>query len=420
MKCPKCGLENNENNKFCQGCGTPLQQTPAAAPSPTEIQHQPKKAWYKRWWVWLIIGLSVIMLLLGGTCTACTCALLSQPVKQTSEATFSTLSDDDLPYKEYTFLSVSIKVPQTWSKLDKDQSHYFYDSHGDMFYIYTNEVGEASLGDYYFDSIKEGIVSSTENYKEISSAREKIDDELAYNLKYSCNLNGEPYLINSYITYFDNYLYTFNFASQGSTECPSLTKEKSKILHSVRFTRSQTSTTAAPTIKKPTEAPTEKKTEKPTEPPTEKQTEKPTEGISRVYSNALKQAESYLKHSAFSKDGLYEQLLFEKYSEDAATYAVEHVSTDWNANALKKAESYISHTAFSQEGLYEQLLFEKYTEEQARYGANNVKADWNEMAVKKAESYLKLSSFSKDDLYEQLIFEKYTPEQAQYAVDKVY
>ena len=70
--------------------------------------------------------------------------------------------------------------------------------------------------------------------------------------------------------------------------------------------------------------------------------------------------------------------------------------------------------------LYEQLLFEKYTEEQARYGANNVKVDWNEMAVKQAESYLKNSAFSKDDLYEQLIFEKYTPEQAQYAVDKVY
>lgn len=87
----------------------------------------------------------------------------------------------------------------------------------------------------------------------------------------------------------------------------------------------EASTTAAPTTKKPTEPPTEKKTEKPTEPPTEKQTEKPTDGISREYSNALKQAESYLKHSAFSKDGLYEQLIFEKYSEDAAMYAVDKV-----------------------------------------------------------------------------------------------
>ena len=40
---------------------------------------------------------------------------------------------------------------------------------------------------------------------------------------------------------------------------------------------------------------------------------------------AVKQAESYLKNSAFSKDDLYEQLIFEKYTPEQAQYAVDKV-----------------------------------------------------------------------------------------------
>lgn len=156
------------------------------------------------------------------------------------------------------------------------------------------------------------------------------------------------------------------------------------------------------------------------EKPTEKETEPPTEAISREFKNALDKAKSYLNHSAFSKDGLFGQLLYEKFSEDAAQYAVDHVNTDWNENALKKAKSYMNYSAFSKEGLFNQLIYEKYTDEEARYAVDNINADWNEAAVKKAESYLSHSSFSKDRLYEQLIYEKFTEEEAQYAVDQVY
>ena len=89
-------------------------------------------------------------------------------------------------------------------------------------------------------------------------------------------------------------------------------------------------------------------------------------------------------------------------------------------NAMKSAESYLNYSGFSKEELYDQLIYEKYSEEAARYAVENVDTDWKENAVRDAESYLQLSSFSKQELYDQLIFEKYTPEEAKYAVDKVY
>ncbi len=94
--------------------------------------------------------------------------------------------------------------------------------------------------------------------------------------------------------------------------------------------------------------------------------------VSREFRNALKKAESYLSHSSFSKAGLYHQLLYEGFPEDAAQYAVDNVITDWNVNALNKAISYLSHSAFSDQGLYHQLIYEGFTEEQAQYAIDNL------------------------------------------------
>lgn len=101
-------------------------------------------------------------------------------------------------------------------------------------------------------------------------------------------------------------------------------------------------------------------------------TKSSTPSISREYQNALGSAESYLSYTAFSKEGLYEQLIFDKYSDEAARYAVDNVSTDWKENAVKAAESYLSYSTFSKQELYEQLIFEKYTDEEAQYAVDKV------------------------------------------------
>lgn len=134
--------------------------------------------------------------------------------------------------------------------------------------------------------------------------------------------------------------------------------------------------------------------------------------------NALKSAKSYLSVSAFSRKGLIEQLEYEKYTNEEATYAVDNCGADWNDQALKSAKSYLRVSAFSYKGLKEQLEYEGFTSAQAKYGADNSGANWNEQAAKSAKSYLSISSFSRNGLIDQLEYEGYTHDQAVYGVDQ--
>ncbi|WP_280439743.1 Ltp family lipoprotein [Nocardia cyriacigeorgica] len=86
--------------------------------------------------------------------------------------------------------------------------------------------------------------------------------------------------------------------------------------------------------------------------------------------NAVQAAEQYLELSAFSRSGLIDQLEYEGYSTEDATFAVDSLNVDWNAQAKRCAEQYLELTAFSLDGLIDQLVYEGFTREQAEYGAN--------------------------------------------------
>ena len=83
---------------------------------------------------------------------------------------------------------------------------------------------------------------------------------------------------------------------------------------------------------------------------------------------------------------------------------------------MLSAQNYLEVSAFSYTGLIEQLEYEKFTTEQATYGADNCGADWNEQAAKSAASYLEIMSFSREGLIEQLQYEGFTYDQAVYGV----
>lgn len=85
-------------------------------------------------------------------------------------------------------------------------------------------------------------------------------------------------------------------------------------------------------------------------------------------------------------------------------------------NALGSARQYLSISAFSYTGLINQLEYEGYSTEEATYAADNCNANWNEQAAKSAKEYLDMSSFSRQELINQLIYEGYTQEQAEYGV----
>mgnify|MGYP004482168685 CR=1 FL=1 len=99
-------------------------------------------------------------------------------------------------------------------------------------------------------------------------------------------------------------------------------------------------------------------------------TPEPTQAMTAGQRNALASALSYLKYMPFSYTGLIEQLEYEKFSTEDATYAADHCGADWNEQAAKCAESYLSHMSFSYDGLVEQLEYEGFTHDQAVYGAD--------------------------------------------------
>jgi hypothetical protein len=86
--------------------------------------------------------------------------------------------------------------------------------------------------------------------------------------------------------------------------------------------------------------------------------------------NARSKAADYLDYSAFSRSGLINQLVFEKYSPADATWAVDHMTVNWNEQAAKKAKDYLEYSSFSHSGLVDQLTFEGFTPAQAAYGVS--------------------------------------------------
>lgn len=107
-------------------------------------------------------------------------------------------------------------------------------------------------------------------------------------------------------------------------------------------------------------------------------------------------------------------------TEEVATEAEPETNeTMGQKNAVRKAKDYLAFMGFSHSGLIEQLEFEGFSTEEATYGADNCGADWNEQAAIKAEEYLDTMSFSRDGLIEQLEYEGFTAEQAEYGVTAV-
>lgn len=102
----------------------------------------------------------------------------------------------------------------------------------------------------------------------------------------------------------------------------------------------------------------------------------------------------------------------------------EDVPTEYKS-ALKKAKSYSDLMNMSKNGIYDQLTSEygeKFTAEAAQYAIDNIEANWKENALKKAQSYQESMSMSPSAIYDQLISEygeQFTAEEAQYAIDNL-
>lgn len=97
------------------------------------------------------------------------------------------------------------------------------------------------------------------------------------------------------------------------------------------------------------------------------------------YISALAKAEIYNGTAHMSKKGLYEQLTSEygeRFTAEAAQYAIDNINADYKANALKKAEMYQETMHMSPSSIREQLVSdagEKFTKEEAKYALENLR-----------------------------------------------
>jgi hypothetical protein len=91
------------------------------------------------------------------------------------------------------------------------------------------------------------------------------------------------------------------------------------------------------------------------------------------YASALVKAQSYSEMMHMSKAGIYDQLTSEygeKFTPEAAQYAVDNMTADWNANALAKAKTYQETMSMSPAAIRDQLVSdygEKFTAAEADY-----------------------------------------------------
>ena len=83
--------------------------------------------------------------------------------------------------------------------------------------------------------------------------------------------------------------------------------------------------------------------------------------------SAIEMAQSYLSTMPFSPSGLYDQLLFEGFSEESSQFAIDHLIVDWDEMCYETAVSYITNVGgFSKKSLIHQLEYDGFTKKQAK------------------------------------------------------
>jgi hypothetical protein len=97
--------------------------------------------------------------------------------------------------------------------------------------------------------------------------------------------------------------------------------------------------------------------------------------LTQQQQSAREEAQQYLATTAFSYQGLIDQLdssAGSGYSVNDATVSVNSLTVDWNAEAVQSAKQYMQLTPMSCQDLIDQLdssAGDQYTVAQATYGA---------------------------------------------------
>lgn len=405
MKCQKCGAEIPAGSKFCNECGTKIEQVALFKDSESESTESyecencgnlipnnsvfcpvchasqinkfkptddaekttDKKPIYRTPHFYIALLIALILSATAVTAISqCSQTDFQEPVTTSPTQAPTDTLDTDM-FRLYNVTPFSIAIPKSWSHTANDDNDCFLDSDNNILFVTTSQLNDSQsqFNSKVVDVFIDGFEDSLDEFDEIDRTTTHIDDFLAYRVTANVKKSENKYHYTMYIWATDHYLCEMIFSSSGDEQSEEFDLFESDIVDSITVDSSKD-------VRSPeedsTEKSTEPKTEKPTKKPTEPPTEKPVDKITISQSNALKSAKSYLEYSSFSYNGLIEQLEYEKYSHEDAVYAADNCGADWNEQAAKSAESYLAYSFFSRDSLIEQLEYEGFTHEQAVYG----------------------------------------------------
>lgn len=111
---------------------------------------------------------------------------------------------------------------------------------------------------------------------------------------------------------------------------------------------------------------------------TKSSTKSSSNKIPKEYISALIKGQEYADRMYMSKKAIYNQLTSdygEKFSSDAANYAIANIKANWNKNALHKAKEYQEEQNMSPDAIYDQLTSdygEQFTPDEANYAIQHL------------------------------------------------
>lgn len=362
-----------------------------------------------------------IILIAGLLLTVSAISCDSQSTPQTSSAKTSE-EDSEIEYihsfdpstnRQETIGDITYSIPERWSPEYTEDGNYYYPEDG-MLYVSSSydafDVTDAAETDEFMD----GFSSSIDEFKEVDSYNSHNNGIDFFIFDFSGAVSDIDVTGKGYIFSDNGLLYCFVYSDNYTdTRAQSHMRDFEEVIKSIEFI------TATPT-EEPLPSPSA------TEEPTPEETADPSVPIE--YLSALEKARDYSELMHMSKKGLFDQLTSEygeQFSEEAAQYAVDNVSADWNANALETAKNYSDTMYMSKQGIYDQLVSEygeQFTAEEAQYAIDNLEADYNYNALQTAISYQENMDMSPEAIRDQLTSEygeQFTPEEADYAISNL-
>lgn len=265
--------------------------------------------------------------------------------------------------KTIEFQGVQLSIPEDWKEKDTSEeggiTWYPYSDIVSAVVLQIADMGEStSISDpLYREAGIASIASSYEDYTKRFTNDGMIGGYPGFVHGFYGTVNGTPMSARLYGTSVGSYWVLWIFMIEKDSDSAirdDFSEVTDKVIASINFDKLEELAQTAESKSEPTPTPA------------------PTPSVTASQRNALKKAHSYLDFTAFSYQGLIEQLEYEKFSHEDAVYAADNCGANWNEQAAKKAQSYLDFTSFSRDGLIEQLEYEGFTHEQAVYGVDSV------------------------------------------------